>query len=164
MEDYTIKIDGEHATFESGAVRNTKTGKGRFDLIPGDVVNAIINRYLEVWNDNDMQNLHDYTTPLIASVYNEDYVSAIIIATFIIGDGFIDGFPVILYDLAHHYEKGAEIYGENNWKKGIPDKSFIDSGRRHMTQWLMGKTDENHFIAFIWNMFGVIWNQLQKDE
>ena len=54
--------------------------------------------------------------------------------------------------LARHMEMGIEKYGERNWEKGIPVKSFWDSGERHLIQFLLGMDDENHLIAAIWNL------------
>ena len=42
-----IKMDGEEAAFEGGAIRYTKTGKGRYDLIPGDIVQDVLAYALE---------------------------------------------------------------------------------------------------------------------
>ena len=36
--DYEIKVTGNERTFEDGFVRYTKEGKGRYDLIPFDVI------------------------------------------------------------------------------------------------------------------------------
>jgi hypothetical protein len=58
----------------------------------------------------------------------------------------------MLHDLAIHYENGAEKYGPDNWKKGIPltggerGGSFTDSGLRHLNQWCQGLSDEPHHI------------------
>jgi len=76
----------------------------------------------------------------------------------------LKGFAKMLRDLAIHYEKGAEKYEEDNWKKGIPEQSFRDSGLRHMCQWLSGETDEPHAIAAIWNFFGAIYVSLNNNK
>jgi hypothetical protein len=60
--------------------------------------------------------------------------------------------PATLRALAIHYQKGCEKYGDRNWEHGIPvGSSFLDSGIRHLEQVVDGRTDENHFIAGIWN-------------
>ena len=51
-EDYEIKMDGDKAEFDGGAIRYTKTGKGRFDLIPKDVYQRVLERARE-WFAND---------------------------------------------------------------------------------------------------------------
>ena len=53
-ENY-IKMDGEKASFDGGAIRYTKTGKGRYDLIPGEVVISILNDAWEYfYNEGSM--------------------------------------------------------------------------------------------------------------
>lgn len=70
----------------------------------------------------------------------------------------------LLQHLAIHYEKGAEKYGEHNCEKGIPLSSFIDSGRRHLSQYIRGLTDENHFISAVWNFWMAIWTVQQEQD
>jgi hypothetical protein len=65
-------------------------------------------------------------------------------------------------ELAVHFEKGAKIYGEHNCEKGIPKWSFIDSGLRHLTQFLNGEDDENHYIAAIWNFWMLMWTVIKE--
>ena len=69
-----------------------------------------------------------------------------------------------ILDLSHRYREGAEKYAERNWEKGLPIKSFIDSGVRHLLKWYRKDTDENHASAFMWNMVGAIWTQKHKPE
>jgi len=40
-EDYKIEDSGERTKFKTGAVRDLRGGKGRFDLIPWSVIRAI---------------------------------------------------------------------------------------------------------------------------
>jgi hypothetical protein len=60
----------------------------------------------------------------------------------------------MILDVAHHYEDGAEKYGVDNWKKGIPvvggerGGNFTDSFLRHLHQMMSSifgemETDEN---------------------
>ena len=44
-DDYKIKDSGERAQFESGAVRDIQDGKGRFDLLPWDAIQALAVHY-----------------------------------------------------------------------------------------------------------------------
>jgi hypothetical protein len=64
--------------------------------------------------------------------------------------------PIAIHRLAQHYENGAIKYDDRNWEKGIPIKSFIDSGLRHFFQFLAGKTDEDHAAAAAWNLMGAM--------
>lgn len=43
--DYVIKDSGERQEFETGAVRDTQTGKGRFDLLPPKAIRRLAQHY-----------------------------------------------------------------------------------------------------------------------
>jgi hypothetical protein len=60
------------------------------------------------------------------------------------------------FRLAYGIEKG---YGENNWKKGIPNEAFLESLERHLVAYKMGKTDEDHAAAIAFNIMGIIHNE-----
>lgn len=57
------------------------------------------------------------------------------------------------------YLDGAEKYGENNWKKGMPISVYYDSAQRHLFKWWNGDKDEDHAAAVIWNMLGAMWTE-----
>lgn len=95
---FVVKDSGHRQKFESGAVRDTQEGKGRYDLIP----------------------------------------------------------PIALKRLAQHYENGAKKYGDNNFRLGINVKRYLDSAERHILNYRMGLDDEDHLIAGIWNLMGII--------
>lgn len=81
------------------------------------------------------------------------------------GKGRCDLLPAcVLLRLARHYERGAERYGEYNWKQGIPCHSFVDSALRHMLKYMDGWTDEDHLIAAIWNLCGLAWTEEKLPE
>lgn len=40
-KDYTVKDSGEHREFPTGAKRDKKSGKGRFDLLPPATIHAL---------------------------------------------------------------------------------------------------------------------------
>jgi hypothetical protein len=63
----------------------------------------------------------------------------------------------VLIDISKHFEEGCKKYGENNWRKGIPVKSFLNSALRHLVQHLAGATDEPHMRAACWNLLCLIW-------
>jgi hypothetical protein len=85
--------------FSTGSRRDSRTGKGRFDLIPWDVITLLSKRF----------------------------------------------------------ESGANSYGDRNWEKGQPLGRYLDSGLRHLFQFLEGRTDEDHHIAAIWNLIAMVW-------
>lgn len=92
--DYKIKDSGSRQEFGTGAVRDIQQGKGRFDLLP----------------------------------------------------------PEVMWALALHFQKGADKYKARNWEGGIPLGRYLDSAKRHLTEFEMGLDDENHLIAAIWNL------------
>lgn len=64
--------------------------------------------------------------------------------------------PIVLERLAKHFENGAVKYGDNNYRKGIPTTSFIDSCLRHINEVRMNYTDEDHLAAAIWNLVALM--------
>jgi len=66
--------------------------------------------------------------------------------------------------VAIHYTEGSKKYDDNNWKKGIPTERFEESMERHMMQYLLGETDEDHLSAVVFNVFGIMYNQLKKEH
>lgn len=77
------------------------------------------------------------------------------------GKGRYDLLPMFaIHELAKAMEKGAEKYGERNIDKGIPQYSLVDSGMRHLTQYIRGDKDEKHLVSALWN---IAW-AVQQDE
>lgn len=57
--------------------------------------------------------------------------------------------------LALHFTRGADRYGENNWRNANTREElavFQDSAYRHLLDWLEGNTDEDHAAAVLWNV------------
>lgn len=184
MDENYIKVDGEPDEFEGGATRYSKRGKGRYDLIPNECV-----YWLLAYGEKNFAPLNELTiakSDILKDAYDPEdsrYYQAIFSFVCCEYSGktedscgcikleYMDWFKAfnrMLKDLAIHYEFGAEKYGIDNWKNGIPitggDRggSFTDSGRRHLTQYFLGETDEKHGVAFMWNYIGALWLQLQK--
>jgi hypothetical protein len=95
---FEMKDSGERESFGTGAVRDIREGKGRYDLIS----------------------------------------------------------PFALKRLAIVYEKGAAKYSNRNWEKGMPHTRYYDSAIRHLQQWMMGDTDEDHLAHAMWNCAALI--------
>lgn len=186
MDTNYIKMDGEPDKFEGGAIRYSKRGKGRFDLLPGEVVYLIIEYGELIFKESDtiqvslsdiikdayiddvnryIQTIFDFIAIEYAQGKIVDEKSHVIELTY---TAWFDGFVHALKDLAIHYEYGAEKYGVDNWKHGIPliggDRggSFTDSGLRHLNQYLSGETDEKHGVAFMWNFVNAIYLQQES--
>lgn len=73
------------------------------------------------------------------------------------GKGRFDLLPAYaLTRLAQHFENGARKYADENWRKGIPLRRFLDSALRHAFKYLEGQRDEDHAAAAVWNFMGLI--------
>lgn len=92
--------------FGNGAVREDKTGKGRFDLLPFCAIMRI----------------------------------------------------------AKHMEKSLEVYPQDNWKKGLPMHSMLDSAMRHLAKYMDGWDDEDHLCAAATNLLMAMWMEEKKPE
>lgn len=145
-----IKDSGNRTDFPSGAVRDIQTGKGRCDLMPLDVVARIMG------GTNDGR-VYDPILDDIALFQQTGDVKHLYYAINCFAPWMYDSIPTMLLEVAKHFEEGAEKYGENNWQKGLPVKSFINSGIRHYLKVLRGDTDEPHDRAFCWNILCAIW-------
>ena len=74
--------------------------------------------------------------------------------------------------LADLYARGAEKYGDDNWKKGQPYSRAYASLFRHLIQWREGDRTEDHIAAVVFNAFALIYyeenlpelNDLFKEE
>lgn len=154
-----IKDSGERREFQSGAVRDIQEGKGRCDLLPLDVVS----KWAESINDSSSlgailhciysyKNSYPHNINPIYQAMNEFCADM----SWSMSDA--------LLEVSVHYEEGAKKYGEYNWQKGIPSHCYLDSGIRHLLKHYRGDTDERHDRAFIWNMLGLVWNDLNKSE
>lgn len=146
-----IKDSGDRREFATGAVRDMAAGKGRFDLMPLDVISSLgfdddsfmyyISRYMSI---GDEDNLHTA-------------------AGCIIHDFFATPHHAFL-ELAKHFENGAKKYGEYNWQKGIESRSYIDSAMRHYCKHRAGYEDEPHAVACLWNLVCCLWTINNKPE
>lgn len=147
-----IKDSGERTKFESGAVRDMHGGKGRCDLLPLDVVAELyMNEYYNIFN-----YLHTFTE-------NGDRNKLLAVLICFQKEAFEDKETMVL-ELACHYEEGCNKYGENNWKKGIPVSSYIDSAVRHLLKHIRGDQDERHDRAFCWNIVCALWTIENKPD
>ena len=167
-----IKFTGDPVAFAGvEGKRDPKTGKGRFDLIPTEV-------YYPLFSKADHDWLLDcHPASILMSIADEKFIEAIIKMTIYAyvrprhnedytasSSEFWHGVWPMLQDLAIHFQKGAEHYGERNCQKGIPLWSFKDSAMRHATQVFEGKTDEPHSISVIWNCWLAAWTVITSDK
>lgn len=147
-----IKDSGKRQEYTTGAVRDISEGKGRCDLLPLNIVGFLMPTRVAVI----LNNIEKFKT-LKNVLYLSHAIDLFAIMT------KTDNYTLML-EVSKHYEDGAKKYSENNWKKGIPLHSFLDSAVRHLLQYLRGDTDEPHDRAFVWNILGAIWTYTHKPE
>lgn len=144
-----IKDSGNRREFESGAVRDIDDSKGNTTLLPLDEVANLLDSdvigYIKDFKESgDVEDLY-----ASIRVFNKNH-------------GWSDAESML--ELSKHFAEGMKKYGKDNWKKGIPISSYMDSGIRHYLKVLAGWTDENHCRAFVWNMMCAIWTMNNKPE
>ena len=149
-----ILDSGDRTEFETGAVRDMHEGKGRCDLLPLDVVGE-----LSVNSDRVIFNrLYDF------QLSGAETYLIMLLSTFLANHEEWSDYPTMLLEVAKHFEEGAKKYGENNWRKGIPVRCYIDSAIRHFLKFARGDKDEPHDRAFCWNIICAIWTCIHKPE
>ena len=188
--DNPIKDSGERTNFDSGAVRDLRTGKGRMDLVPLDIAHALI-KYAPTTpyttererhpDDNTLLEMDDFvyngdTTAMVAAMYEMILHSDIFVSEYL--DVAKDlGVEVNMENVtarelvanavfvcSKHFENGTLKYGERNWEKGMPVHVYVDSGARHYCKMIAGFMDEPHHLAALWNMMCAVWTfQRRKD-
>ena len=137
-----ILDSGTRREFSTGAVRDITEEKGRCDLMPLEVAAELGARplkYLAAFQETG-DVAHLFTA--LQSFADRHYGASL---------------PTMFLEVAKHYADGCKKYGEDNWKKGIPLKSYIDSSTRHYLKHRRGDTDEPHERAFVWNILSAIW-------
>ena len=157
-----ILDSGDRTEFETGAVRDMRKGKGRCDLMPLDVVAHFIGHNTET----------DLVLKCISKFQDTNALVYLYDAIDFFGDKVEWDRQTLCLEVAKHFEEGALKYGDNNWRKGIPVRCYIDSAVRHYLKFLRGDTDEPHDRAFCWNILCCIWtckhhpelNEYEKGE
>lgn len=77
--------------------------------------------------------------------------------------------PEMLKRLAELYARGAEKYGDNNWREADPGSKvemarFQASAFRHFMQWMNGEMDEDHASAIVFNVWAWEWVSNHSDK
>lgn len=132
--------------FGTGAKREDKTGKGRYDLIPGDIMSEFEDfawttyfkngtttcsstdvsksAYFDAWTNVELY--YDFMFNVVSlffvpSIDREECEDDNGEVSYeITWDGFRAGLYNMRNALAKHYEAGAVVHGVDNWKKGLP--------------------------------------------
>jgi hypothetical protein len=140
----------EVTAFGTGAEREEKVDKGRFDLLPPAAYQTATQGILKdfTWPQVYAATAHLLDFQTVEKL--EENLRVMCTLAWIITKKHDKELP--LKALAVHFEQGGRNRGNDNWKKGIPLSSFISSGLRHMEQCHAGLEDEPHHRAFLWNM------------
>lgn len=144
-----IKDSGDRTTFATGAVRDMKgEDKGRCDLMP-------LTQVAELLCDEVLKEISVFELGRKLGVGEKSHLLSAL-------KGFADKAykgetETMLLEVSKHYKNGCEKYGIDNWKKGIPAWSYIDSAVRHYLKWRRGDADEPHDKAFVWNILCLLW-------
>ena len=56
-------------------------------------------------------------------------------------------------------ELGARKYGLRNWEKGMPLSVFLASAARHLNQFMLGETNEDHLAHCAFNLDAIMHGQ-----
>lgn len=159
VKEATTKIldSGNRREFETGAVRDIQVGKGRCDLLPLDIVAmTMASRHAEsilqsIWlfqEEGEWGRLKGALWEFAETYWPASNPS----------DNTMGARTAhMLLEVSKHFEEGCDKYGEDNWKKGIPVKCYIDSAVRHFLKFLRGDKDEPHDRAFCWNILCAMW-------
>jgi len=146
-----VTDSGTKRVFDSGAHRDNSEGKGRCDLLPlleasefleEDKVLTALAQFLETQDPRHIEGALQSSLDTVPQFHNCKIT--------------------LLLEASKQFEEGAEKYGENNWKLGIPVNVFLDSAIRHYLKTLRGDTDEPHWRAFAWNLLSALWTVKQQ--
>lgn len=70
----------------------------------------------------------------------------------------------VVWDDAKHYEAGGIKYAPRNWEKGIEFSKCISSAIRHLVQFIMRRTDEDHLSAARWHLAALSFYRKRIDD
>jgi hypothetical protein len=138
-----IKDSGERRSFDTGAVRDIQSGKGRPTLMPLGVAARLVSGAILEYLDEFRKTKHTHHL----------YRALVCFANIAYGASL----ESLLLEVSIHFEEGAAKYGENNWQKGLPVDCYLDSAIRHYLKYRRGDDDEPHDRAFVWNIMCCIW-------
>lgn len=137
-----IKDIGSRKEFITGVLKGIPEGKGNNALMLLDVLAA-------AYSDSILRLFYHFIKGGCAStLYGILELH---------GKGSMNSVYELIIELSKHFENGANKYGVDNWKRGINTSSYVDSAIRHYCKWKDNQKDENHEIAFVWNVVCCIW-------
>jgi len=74
-------------------------------------------------------------------------------------------YDLLMLRVAPLYGEGGRKYGNHNWRLGQPQSACLGSLMRHLTKYMMGKKDEDHLAAVVFNALSLLnVDQFHKDN
>jgi hypothetical protein len=157
-----LKDSGQREEMATGSKRDSRTGKGRFDLLPGRAVVGVIELRCHgspLWDalksalqvGSVMSGLRGNT------VFNHAVDVVNLLFRFMEHEADpgvcseYSHFPNALFRVARIFEAGAIKYDSRNWELGQPLSRYLDSGTRHIVCYMRGDRDEDHVAQAAWN-------------
>lgn len=157
----TILDSGNRTVFydENGNAlgqRDIQDDKGRCDLLPLDIVADLL----------EFNGPHPYANVLRFIDAYKETKDKCFLRTAIIDFCRAEKMSLVdvILEVSLHYRDGAKKYEEDNWKNGLPLKSYLSSASRHLLKHIDGQKDEAHNRGFVWNMLGALWTIEHKPE
>lgn len=172
-----VKDSGATQEFSTGAHRDNPAGKGDCSLLPlkevGDIMNdPVILQIAEFMETNNVECLGEALKLSTKTLKQFDHENIIGLLeeqgiNVVVEKGSVKAcLAHMMIEASKLYQAGAEKYGRNNWKLGMPVERYIDSGVRHYLKTIRGDVDEPHYRGFVWNILCAMWtaNNLEDKE
>lgn len=171
MEFDKVQDSGSRQEFNTGSVRDSSIGKGQPHLVPGVILNQILNEYFkQVWDIsvpaykillqlNRTVNLLSENLEFRTDSYNQLIEAGSYAVRYLVVLEK-EKFSEAMRRLYQHYENGGRKYSKNNWRKGQPVSRYYDSTKRHIDKAIEGKEDEDHPAAILWNIIGMLQTKI----
>ena len=164
----TVKSSGSTQEFSTGAHRDNPAGKGDCSLLPLKEVAMVMNddvileiaEFMEDYEVYHLSHALELSTHTLRQFDYEEIVGKLEDENIpVVGpqDQLKACFAHMMIEVSKLYQAGAEKYGRNNWKLGMPTERYIDSGVRHYLKTLRGDADEPHYRGFVWNILCAMW-------
>lgn len=180
---YLTLDSGQRDEFETGSRRDVETNKPRVDLLDWDFLCGVSDQ-IPFMLGYDVDTIHqclasipDYVTHTKQTVAREIFTQAAVCTIareygtqsengmVTMPPPRVQGIPTgALLRLAGLLGRGAEKYGDNNWRKGQPLRRTYSSLMRHFLIWADGReTTEDHFAAVLFNL-NAMWHAVRYHD
>ena len=160
-----VDNEANRTHFTTGAVRARGNGKGRFDLLPIEIMSLYLESVFDI--DTDKPTIY-----YIGQFQKSGNINAILAAMekYRLERGWSKEDTCL--EVAIQFEEGELKYPSDvvngkvclNALKGLPLSTFIDSATRHYLKWRKEMNDERHDRAVIWNLLMAAWTVAYRHD